>query len=88
MYDYDRGVKDEAKAAKAKMAPSARRLALEAKKKEEAAMKTCVVDGVEQRVGNVMVEPPALFLGRGEHPKKGRIKVRHLCFACAALVDA
>ena len=35
MYDYDRGVKDEAKAAKAKMAPSARRLALEAKKKEE-----------------------------------------------------
>jgi hypothetical protein len=34
-----------------------------------------------------MVEPPALFLGRGEHPKKGRIKVRHLCFVCAALVD-
>ena len=58
------------------MAPSARKKQLEEKKKAEAEMKTCIVDGVEQKVGNVIVEPPALFLGRGEHPKKGKIKKR------------
>ncbi|PWN37055.1 uncharacterized protein FA14DRAFT_116931 [Meira miltonrushii] len=76
MYAYFRTIKDEEAAKKKLMAPSQRKKLLEEKKKAEAEMKTCVVDGVEQRVGNVIVEPPALFLGRGEHPKKGRIKRR------------
>lgn len=76
MYDHWRSIKDEEAAAKKMMAPSARKKQLEEKKKAEVAMKTCVVDGVEQKVGNVIVEPPALFLGRGEHPKKGKIKKR------------
>lgn len=76
MYAYFRTMKDEEAAKKKLMAPSQRKKLLEEKKKLETEMKTCVVDGVEQRVGNVIVEPPALFLGRGEHPKKGRIKRR------------
>lgn len=76
MYDHWRLVKEEEAKQKKMMAPSARKKQLEEKKKAELAMKTCVVDGVEQKVGNVIVEPPALFLGRGEHPKKGRIKKR------------
>jgi DNA topoisomerase-1 len=76
MYDHWRLIKEEEVAAKKMMAPSARKKQLENKKKAELQMKTCVVDGVEQKVGNVIVEPPALFLGRGEHPKKGRIKKR------------
>lgn len=38
--------------------------------------KTCVVDGRVEKVGNIKVEPPGLFLGRGEHPKMGRVKKR------------
>lgn len=76
MYDHWRKVKEDEAALKKLMAPSQRKKMLEEKKKAEAEMKTCVVDGNEQRVGNVIVEPPALFLGRGEHPKKGRIKRR------------
>lgn len=34
------------------------------------------IDGRKEKVGNFRVEPPGLFRGRGEHPKKGRFKVR------------
>ncbi|UYV76958.1 TOP1MT [Cordylochernes scorpioides] len=36
----------------------------------------CWVDGRRQRVGNYRVEPPGLFLGRGDHPQAGRLKQR------------
>jgi DNA topoisomerase-1 len=36
------------------------------------------LDGRKEKVGNFRVEPPGLFLGRGEHPKKGSLKVRNL----------
>lgn len=36
---------------------------------------TCLVDGRPQTVGNFRLEPPGLFRGRGEHPKKGTLKV-------------
>lgn len=36
----------------------------------------CVIDGAQQKVGNYKVEPPGIFLGRGNHPKMGRIKKR------------
>jgi DNA topoisomerase I len=38
--------------------------------------KFAVVDGQIQQVGNFRVEPPAIFLGRGDNPKLGKIKPR------------
>ena len=38
--------------------------------------KFCIIDGVQQQVGNYKIEPPGIFLGRGTHPKIGRIKKR------------
>uniref|UniRef100_A0A7S2W7J0 DNA topoisomerase I n=1 Tax=Mucochytrium quahogii TaxID=96639 RepID=A0A7S2W7J0_9STRA len=35
-----------------------------------------LVDGHLQKIGNVMVEPPGLFRGRGDHPKTGKLKKR------------
>jgi DNA topoisomerase IB len=34
------------------------------------------IDGRKEKVGNFRVEPPGLFRGRGEHPKKGTHKYR------------
>jgi len=33
-----------------------------------------VMDGQEVDVGNYMAEPPGIFMGRGEHPMRGRYK--------------
>lgn len=77
MYSYWKGMKDAEADRRKGLAPSARKDELEKKKKMEAEMKTCIVDGEEQKVGNVMAEPPSLFLGRGAHPKTGHIKVSH-----------
>lgn len=49
-------------------------------KKQKDAMEekyvTCLLDGRKEKVGNFRVEPPGLFRGRGDHPKKGALKVR------------
>jgi DNA topoisomerase-1 len=50
-----------------------------AKKKQddlEEPYKYCIIDGVQQQVGNFKIEPPGIFLGRGSHPKIGKIKKR------------
>jgi len=49
---------------------------LEIMKKEEEPYMFCVIDGNQQKVGNYRIEPPGIFLGRGSHPKIGRIKNR------------
>ena len=36
----------------------------------------CIIDGNQQKVGNYKIEPPGIFLGRGSHPKIGKIKKR------------
>ena len=46
------------------------------KDKLEEKFKVAVVDGKEQAVGNFRMEPPGIFLGRGCHPKAGKIKKR------------
>lgn len=48
------------------------------KKREEIEnkYKIAIVDGVEQPVGNFRIEPPSIFIGRGNHPKIGKIKRR------------
>ena len=51
----------------------------QAKKKQdeiEEPYKFCIIDGVQQQVGNFKIEPPGIFLGRGTHPKIGKIKKR------------
>lgn len=47
------------------------------KQKEELEAKytTCLLDGRKEKVGNFRIEPPGLFRGRGDHPKKGALKV-------------
>lgn len=35
-----------------------------------------IVDGYAEKIANYLVEPPGLFLGRGNHPKAGKIKKR------------
>ena len=44
--------------------------------KEEEPYMFCIIDGNQQKVGNYRIEPPGIFLGRGSHPKIGRIKKR------------
>ncbi|XP_060780334.1 DNA topoisomerase I, mitochondrial [Neoarius graeffei] len=36
----------------------------------------CALDHHRERIGNFKIEPPALFRGRGEHPKQGMLKKR------------
>ena len=45
-------------------------------KKEEEPYMYCIIDGNQQNVGNYKIEPPGIFLGRGSHPKIGKIKTR------------
>jgi len=35
-----------------------------------------IIDGKEVEVGNYMAEPPGIFIGRGEHPLRGKWKPR------------
>ena len=44
--------------------------------KIEEPYKYCVIDGSKEKVGNYKIEPPGIFLGRGNHPKIGMIKKR------------
>jgi len=37
---------------------------------------TAIMDGKEVEVANYMAEPPGIFIGRGEHPLRGRWKPR------------
>lgn len=48
----------------------------EKKDKFEEKFKIAWVDGKEQATGNFRIEPPGIFLGRGCHPKAGKIKKR------------
>jgi len=48
----------------------------EKKDKFEEKFKIAYVNGKEQSTGNFRIEPPGIFLGRGCHPKAGKIKKR------------
>ena len=64
---------------KEKKANMSKELKEELKRKQEEMdepYKFCIIDGVQQSVGNYKIEPPGIFLGRGTHPKIGRIKKR------------
>ncbi|CAG0900333.1 unnamed protein product [Darwinula stevensoni] len=36
----------------------------------------CLIDDERERIGNFKIEPAGLFRGRGENPKRGKLKVR------------
>jgi DNA topoisomerase-1 len=38
--------------------------------------KYCFINGGKMKVGNYKIEPPGIFLGRGDHPKLGCVKKR------------
>ncbi|KAI0730252.1 DNA topoisomerase I [Fomitopsis betulina] len=67
----------EVEKAKKKALTSAEKKELKAKKDElEGPFTHCMIDGRKEKVGNFRVEPPGLYRGRGEHPKKGTLKKR------------
>ncbi|KAG7449492.1 uncharacterized protein BT62DRAFT_928217 [Guyanagaster necrorhizus] len=67
----------ETEKAKKKSLPAAEKKELKkARDDMEAKYTTCLLDGRKEKVGNFRVEPPGLFRGRGEHPKKGALKFR------------
>lgn len=67
---------EEEKASKKSMTKAEKLAAKEEKEKLEAPYKECKLDGRVEKVGNFRIEPPGLFKGRGQHPKKGCLKVR------------
>lgn len=56
-----------------------------AKDEQEAKYTYCLLDGRKEKVGNFRVEPPGLFRGRGEHPKKGALKVYYIMISLCVL---
>ena len=46
----------------------------ELREKLKAKYGMAIMDGKEVEVGNYMVEPPGIFIGRGEHPLRGKWK--------------
>ncbi|KAJ7096278.1 hypothetical protein C8R44DRAFT_812608 [Mycena epipterygia] len=67
----------EAEKAKKKALTAAEKKELKrVKDEQELKYTTCLLDGRKEKVGNFRVEPPGLFRGRGDHPKKGALKFR------------
>jgi DNA topoisomerase I len=68
------------KAAKESMSKEGKKaLAAERKQRREALKSRfgkALLDGKEVEIANWMVEPPGLFMGRGQHPMRGRWKPR------------
>lgn len=71
MYEYF----ETEKAKKKAMTAQEKKDAKKAKDDFEAKYTVCLLDGRKEKVGNFRVEPPGLFRGRGDHPKKGALKV-------------
>ena len=81
----------EAEKAKKKGLSTAEKKELKKAKDElEAPYSHCLLDSRKEKVGNFRIEPPGLFRGRGEHPKKGSLKVflRLICVSHSSDVPA
>ncbi|RSH91761.1 DNA topoisomerase 1 [Saitozyma podzolica] len=72
MFDHFEREREKKKA----MTKDEKKAVKEAKDKLEAPYLLALVDGRKEKVGNFRAEPPGLFRGRGEHPKKGTLKKR------------
>jgi len=71
---------DAEKAAKESMTKDERKALAAARKERRESLKAkygkAILDGKEVDFANYMVEPPGLFMGRGQHPLRGRWKPR------------
>lgn len=67
---------DRKKEEKRNMSKEEKLILKERQDRIEEPYKYCIIDGAQQKVGNYRIEPPGIFLGRGEHPKLGKIKYR------------
>jgi DNA topoisomerase-1 len=67
---------EKEKQKKAEMSKEQKEMLKKKQDEENEPYKFCIIDGVQQQVGNFKIEPPGIFLGRGTHPKIGRIKKR------------
>jgi DNA topoisomerase I len=66
---------EEEKAKKKALSTTEKKELKKQKDEMEAKYVACTLDGRKEKVGNFRVEPPGLFRGRGEHPRKGALKV-------------
>ena len=71
-YNYLKNIKEKNK----KLTKEQKQKIKEKKEKESKPYKIAYIDGKPQPVGNYMIEPPSIFIGRGNHPSIGRIKWR------------
>jgi DNA topoisomerase-1 len=74
MYDYLLRKKDD----RAEMTVNDKEKIKIERERLTAKYKYAIVDGVKQEVGNFIIEPPGLYLGRGCNPLMGKIKYRIL----------
>ncbi|EPS38402.1 hypothetical protein H072_7855 [Dactylellina haptotyla CBS 200.50] len=72
MFEYFTAQKEAKKA----MTAAEKKQAKAEKDKVEEPYQFCQWNGRKEKVGNFRVEPPGLFRGRGEHPKRGMLKKR------------
>lgn len=79
MYEYFESEKEKKKS----MTTAEKKAAKAAKDELEAPYTHCTLDGRKEKVGNFRIEPPGLFRGRGDHPKKGALKVLLLFVRCS-----
>ena len=78
--DEEKRMKEQEKERYRNLSKEEKKKIAQAKKAERERLKAkygkAVVDGVEVDIANWLVEPPGLFMGRGQHPMRGRWKPR------------
>jgi DNA topoisomerase I len=78
--DEERKMKEQEKERYKTLPKEEKKSIAQAKKAERERLKAiygkAVVDGIEVDIANWLVEPPGLFMGRGQHPMRGRWKPR------------
>jgi DNA topoisomerase I len=78
--DEEKAMKEQEKERYKVLPKEQKKKIYEAKKAERERLKAiyskAVVDGIEVDIANWLVEPPGLFMGRGQHPMRGRWKPR------------
>src|SRR5919199_361251 len=78
--DEEKEIKEQEKERYKTLSKEQKKNISQAKKAERERLKAiygkAVVDGIEVDVANWLVEPPGLFMGRGQHPMRGRWKPR------------
>lgn len=80
MVDVEKTSKEREKQAWRDLPKEEKRRITQVKKNEREKLRSffgkAIVDGIQVDVANWLVEPPGLFMGRGQHPLRGRWKPR------------